>query len=198
MQQPLEFYTQQKAVFEQEMAQLKKKLAISSWLRFSTFLSLVLGIYLFFGNLPIILSLLGIGIGLFVFLIFKHSDLQYQFEIKKALIEINSTEIKVLNRDYLHLDEGSEFIDPKHLYSYDIDLFGRRSFFQYSNRTVTFEGKNELFKAFTSNDISNIEAKQKSIEELSERPIWRQHFSAIASLVKVEHPAKEIVDWIHN
>lgn len=198
MKQPLEFYTQQKATFELEMAQLKKKLTISSWLRFTTFLSLVLGIYLFFGNLPVILGLLGIAIFIFVYLIFKHSDLQYQFDLKKVLVEINTTEISVLNRNYFHLEDGREFINSKHPYSFDIDLFGHGSFFQYSNRTVTLEGKNKLFKALTSNAIVSIEEKQEAIKELSEKPSWRHHFSAVASLVKVQHSAKEIVTWIHN
>ena len=198
MKQPLEFYTQQKATFELEMAQLKKKLTISSWLRFTTFLSLVLGIYLFFGNLPVILGLLGIAIFIFVYLIFKHSDLQYQFDLKKVLVEINTTEISVLNRNYFHLEDGREFINSKHPYSFDIDLFGHGSFFQYSNRTVTLEGKNKLFEALTSNAIVSIEEKQEAIKELSEKPSWRHHFSAVASLVKVQHSAKEIVTWIHN
>ena len=50
----------------------------------------------------------------------------------------------------------------------------------------------------TSNTISAINEKQSGIKELSDKPLWRHHFSAIASLVKVEHPAKEIIHWIHN
>ena len=118
--------------------------------------------------------------------------------LNKTLISINQTELNVLKRDYLNLDDGSEFLNPKHFYSYDIDLFGKGSFFQYCNRTVTVEGKNELFSELTSNTISAINEKQSGIKELSDKPLWRQHFSAIASLVKVEHPAKEIINWIHN
>lgn len=198
MQQPQEFYTSQKSFFEQESIKFKKKLSISSLLRLITFLGIILGVYLFFGNAPAMLSVVGIGLGLFVYLVFKHSDLQYKTDLNKALISINKTELKVLNRDYLDLDDGKEFINSKHPYSYDIDLFGRGSFFQYCNRTVSVEGKYELFSELTSNNISAIETKQAGIKELSEKPIWRQRFSALASLVKVEHPAKEIVDWIHN
>ncbi|SNR55879.1 MutS-related protein [Lutibacter flavus] len=198
MQQPLEFYTNQKLIFELELSKLKKKLSVSSVLRLLTFSAIILGVYLFFGNLPAIFSIIGVGVILFLYLLFRHSNLQYKYNLNKALIEINNIEIKVLNRDYLHLDDGSEFINPKHPFSYDIDLFGKGSFFQYCNRTVTFEGKNELFSELTSNTILSIENKQKGIKELSEKPKWRQHFSAIASLVKVEHSAKEIVNWIHN
>lgn len=198
MQQPLEFYTQQKETFDSESSRLKKKLSISSVARLLTFLGIILGVYLFFGNVQLMLLIIGVGLVLFVYLLYKHTDLQYNYDLNKALISINEVELKALNRDYLDLDDGAEFINPKHPYSYDIDLFGRGSFFQYCNRTVTFEGKNELFKELTSNSIKNIEEKQQGIDELSKEPAWRQHFSAIASLVKVQHSAKEIVKWIHN
>lgn len=198
MQQPQEFYNNQKAIFEQKSTQLKKKLTISSLVRFITFLAIILGIYLFFGNISAMLLVVGIGIIVFIYLVLKHGDLQYNFDLNKTLIAINKTELNVLKRDYLNLDDGSEFLNPKHFYSYDIDLFGKGSFFQYCNRTVTIEGKNELFSELTSNTISDIHKKQAGIKELTEKPIWRQHFLAIASLVKVEHPAKEIINWIHN
>jgi len=142
--------------------------------------------------------ILGIGISVFLYLLLRHSDLQHQSDLNKALVEINKTEINVLNRDYFSLDDGKEFKNPKHSYSYDIDLFGRGSFFQYCNRTATVEGKNELYKDLTENNIFSIEEKQQCIKELSDNPKWRQHFSALASLVKVQHSAKEIVGWIHN
>jgi ABC-type lipoprotein export system ATPase subunit len=198
MQHPKEFYTDQKSIFKLKAISLKKKLAILSTARLITFLAIIFGVYLFFGNTTAMLQVVGFGIVLFVYLVFKHDDLQYKFDLNKALISINETEIKVLNRDYLSLDEGSEFINPKHPYSYDIDLFGRGSFFQYCNRTITVEGKNELVEEFTSNNISDIETKQDGIKDLSKKPKWRQQFSAIASLVKVEHPAEEIVNWINN
>lgn len=198
MQHPKEFYTTEKASFKLEASKLKKKLTLSSTLRLFTFLGIIFGVYLFFGNIPAMLLTVGIGLILFIYLVLKHNNLQYKYDLNKALININETELKVLKRDYLSLDEGGEFINPKHPYSYDIDLFGRGSFFQYCNRTVTVEGKNELFSELTSNNISAIETKQAGIKELSEKPTWRQHFSAIASLVKIEHPAEEIVNWIHN
>ena len=198
MQNPQEFYTNQKTLFEQEASKLKKKLSISSLVRLLTFLGIIFGVYFFFGEATEMLIVVAIGIILFVYLVFKHTNLKYKADLNKALIVINETELKVLNRDYLELEDGSEFINPKHPYSYDIDLFGRASFFQYCNRTVTVEGKNELFSKFTSNNILKIEEKQTGIKELSEKPQWRQHFSALASLVKAEHPAKEIIHWIHN
>ncbi len=198
MQKPLQFYTAEKDRFEQELTLIKKKLATSSLLRLGVFLATAFGIYFFFGNTNIVLPIVIIGIILFLYLVSKHTDMQYKRGLVKSLININETEINVLNRDYFSLDEGKEFIDPTHFYSYDIDLFGRGSFFQYINRTVTHEGKNELAKNLTANETSAIENKQEAIKELAQLPKWRQQFSAIASLVKVQHSAKVIVGWIHN
>ncbi len=198
MQNPLEFYKSEKQYFEQELSSLKKKLATSSTLRLLVFLIISFGIYFFFGDARSMLLIALIGIPLFLYLISKHSDLQQKKDLVKKLIAINKTEITVLNGDYFSLEDGKEFADPTHFYSYDIDLFGRGSFFQYSNRTVTQEGKKELFNILTQNEVSDIKTKQEGIKELAQIPKWRQRFSAIASLVKVQHSAKNIIDWIHH
>ena len=198
MQNPKEFYSTQKLFFEQELKVCKKKLAISSTLRLIVFLSIIISAYFFFETIKIMIPIVAFGIFLFFYLLFRHLKLQDKSKLNKALIDINKTELKVLNRDYLSLNSGDEFIDSTHAFSYDIDLFGKGSFFQYCNRTVTNEGKKELVEVLTNNDILNITDKQKTIKELSQKPKWRQHFSALASLVRVEYPTKEIVDWIHN
>ncbi len=198
MQHPLEFYTAEKERFEQEYKSFKKQLALSSSLRLFVFLSAATGIYFFFGQVEILVSIIVIWAVLFFFLLTRHSKLQYKSDLNKALIDLNKTEINVLNQDYFSLNPGNEFIDPAHPYSYDIDLFGKGSFFQYCNRTVTPEGKLEFVEKLRNSDISNILERQNGIKELSQKPKWRQQFSALASLVKVEHPAKEIADWIHN
>ena len=195
---PLQFYKSEKELFQQQLSSIKKKLAVFSTLRLFVFLGTGFGIYFIFGNTQLTILVAIIGISAFLYLVSKYSDLQENRDLCKKLIDINETEIKVLNNDYLALDEGKEFIDPSHFYSYDIDLFGRGSFFQYCNRTVTNEGKKELANILTNNDISAIERKQEGNRELSKSPKWRQRFSAIASLVKLQHSAKEIVSWIHN
>jgi len=198
MQHPLEFYTSEKERFEQELSEIKKRLTTSSLVRLTVFLAIVFGMYFFFGNTQIMTVIGILGFALFLYLVSRHTNLQYKKDVSKTLLNINLNEISVLQGDYHSLDEGTQFIDPNHFYSYDIDLFGRGSLFQYINRTATEEGKIELANRLTANTITDIEANQEAIHELAEKPKWRQHFSAIASLVKVQHPAKNIVDWIHN
>lgn len=198
MQEPITFYQSQKSKFEAELKIQKRKLNQSSILRLFVFLSIAFAIYLFFGqwNYVIISSVLGMA--LFIFLLFRHADLVYERNKLKALIQCNQLEIDVINGDLSKLPTGEEFLNTEHEFSYDIDLFGNASFFQYLNRATTREGKTELANLLASNHISDITARQEAIQELTKKADWRQHFSAIALLIKVETSSKSITDWLHG
>ncbi len=198
MQHPKEFYSTEKQKFANQLAVLRKQLTTSSTLRLLVFLITVFAIYFFFGNYIIMGLVAFSGISIFMYLLLRHNNLQYKKDLTSELVKINQIEIEALTGNYLSLDEGKEFVDPTHFYSYDIDLFGRGSFFQYINRTAIAEGKVLLAKTLTENNIADIELKQEAIKDLATKANWRQQFSAIASLVKVEHSTQSILKWIKN
>ncbi|SDS44483.1 MutS domain V [Polaribacter sp. KT25b] len=198
MKKPLDFYVQQKAELESKAAALKKKLINLGIFRFAVFLGVAFLIYLTLGKYPDVFIVAFLGISLFTFLVLQFIKLKRKKEILDAKIKINKIEIKVLSRDFHHLETGKEFINPLHYYSNDIDLFGTGSFFQYLNRTATNDGKNLLANTFTENKTIAILEKQNVLKELSKKVIWRQHFSALASLVSVKNTSKSIVSWISN
>jgi hypothetical protein len=193
-----DFYKLQIEIHSEELQKIKRKLAVSSTIRLIVFLLACFGVYFFFGNAKIVIAVIVLAIAAFVYLVSKHSGLQYERDLKKALIAQNETELEVLNRAFHHLASGEKYKNPLHFYSQDIDLFGRGSFFQYLNRTSLESGSDFLAKLFTENKIGSIQTKQKAIAELSEMPKWRQQFSAIASLVKTEVAATEVIDWLKN
>ncbi len=198
MTNPIQFYNQEKSTLETALATLKKTLYTISAFRLLVFFTTVIGIYYFFGN-GLTVSVVGvIGFTIFALLLVKNAKLQIEKEILLSKIKINATEISVLNGVYKNLKSGNEFVDPHHSYSNDIDLFGIGSFFQYSNRTATEEGAQAYATLLTENKIDQIEEKQKSIQELAKKVTWRQHFSAIASLVKVQFSSKSILNYIKN
>jgi ABC-type multidrug transport system fused ATPase/permease subunit len=198
MKNPFAFYAQQKIALEEEAAILKTKSIYLSMLRFALFLGTCLLIYNFFSSYLAVFISAFLGALVFGFLVVKHVNLKRKRSIVAEKIKINSTEIKVLNRDFLDLETGAAFINPPHFYSNDIDLFGKGSFFQYLNRTATNDGKVMLANVLTENKTSDIVIKQRALKELSKKVIWRQHFSALASLVSVKDSSKAIVDWISN
>ncbi|GHC47218.1 MutS-related protein [Ulvibacter litoralis] len=196
MSKPLQFYTQQKEFFETELAEINSKLMRSSIIRLVLVCAVLFGVYYFFSNTQVVIPIIVVGIIIFIFLVSKHSDLALKRDKLKTLLAINQTEIDVLNGDISALGSGLEFQDQLHAFSYDIDLFGKGSFFQNVNRTTIASGKRLLAWMLTSNEIEGIPQKQEAIQELSEKPKWRQNFSATASLVQVETSASQIIQWL--
>ncbi|GGG94304.1 DNA mismatch repair protein MutS [Polaribacter pacificus] len=195
---PTHFYTQEKLALETALASLKKTLSLISVFRLAIFIASSIGIYFFIGN-GLIATVIGfVGFVIFAILLVKNSKLQSTKEMLLAKIKINTIELAALEGNFKDLKDGSEFIDPHHFYSNDIDLFGKGSFFQYSNRTATQEGAKAYATILTANTINDITEKQKAIIELAGEAKWRQHFSAIASLVDVKLSAKSILNSIKN
>jgi hypothetical protein len=198
MKKTIDFYTHTKAEFEKEAAVLKSKSIKLSVFRFAVFLTTCFLVYYTFGNYPVVFIIAFLGTLLFVFVVSKHASLQLKRNIIDEKIIINKTEIRVLNRDFQHLETGAEFVDAAHYYSNDIDLFGKGSFFQYLNRTNTNDGRAALSNALTENKITDILEKQHALKELSEKVVWRQHFAALASLISIKNNSKSVVNWIAN
>lgn len=198
MTDSIQFYETEKAKHETNLAALKKKLNISSSIRLILFIAILVGIYFFWSNIQITIGIVVLGIIAFLILVSRHSNLQYQRDFTKELLEINDKEIRIKNGDYLELNAGEIYENPKHYYSYDIDLFGKGSLFQFMNRTVTQEGEAAFAKQLSLNHIEAINKKQAGIQELAEMPNWRHEFSAIGSLVKIQHSAQMIMAWIKD
>ena len=196
MTNPLEFYTNTRADLEKEATVLKIKSTRLSTFRFVVFLGISFLIYSFLGVYPLVFIIAFFGASFFAFLISKQNTLKRKRSIVAEKIKINTTEIRVLNRDFHHLETGETFINPAHFYSNDIDLFGKGSFFQYLNRTKTNDGKVFLANTLTENKTTSILEKQKALKELSYKVIWRQHFTTLASLISVKNTSNAIVNWI--
>jgi len=119
----------------------------------------------------------------FLVLIKKYIQTERQLFFYQQLVKINQDEIKALNRDLSPFDPGSEFTNAHHDYSYDLDLFGVGSMFQFLNRTITFRGKQKLAAMLNQSQrtVSEIIERQHAIQELAEDLDWRQNFMARGS-----------------
>ena len=196
MMNPIQFYTQEKGKLENELTSLKKRLFNISTFRLVVFFATIGGIYFSINNGLTVAIIAVVGFSIFGFLLVINSKFQIEKEVLVSKIKINATEIAVFDGDFKNLKAGKEFVDPHHFYSNDIDLFGIGSFFQYSNRTATEEGALAYATILTENTIDQIEEKQKAIVELAKKATWRQHFSAIAGLVKVQFSSASILNYI--
>ncbi len=184
MTAPSQTYKERLRKFEAQLKIEKKRLLISSMLRLIVFLVACGAVYFLWGNIQWIVFTLLLFFVFFFFLVNRHVNIQGNKNRLVALIHINQTEIDVLHRHFSNLPEGSEFMNDRHPYSQDIDLFGKGSFFQYLNRTALPQGKHKLAAFLTNNNIQNIPKRQEAIRELKDYIDFRQSFSAAAKLTQ--------------
>ena len=198
MENPNTFYKERLESNQTESKRIFKQLSLYSLLRLSIFILTAIGIYFNYQNWQIAAGIGVVGTAAFLFLLSRYTDLKAKRNLHKRLIAINEDELKIAAGDFHDKPDGSEFQNPKHYFSLDIDLFGKGSFFQFINRTTIKEGTQKLTKNLLSNTITNIEERQQAIQELATIPEWRQNYSAVAQGVEIEHSAASIITWLKN
>lgn len=169
-------------------------------------LTLGLAIGLLFILYPIepFLGWFGLIGGLFAFGKVIQRDIKVNKQIKRleVLLLINTQELELnsLGGDRDGFDGGDEFIDKKHRYIHDLDIFGDSSIFKLVNRTTSRPGK-ELLAIWLSDKANNetIKARQEAIKELGEKVDWRHEFRTAGMLHKNTGLSHEtILEWLEE
>jgi len=131
------------------------------------------------GMIQFVFLVLPIAIACFSYVVQLHQKIEFQKKQNGFLKEINQGEQLRSDCELKDFDTGKEFINPKHPYTADLDIFGHHSIFQLVNRTTTESGK-ALLSEWLSQAASNeeIEQRQLAIKELSTQLDWRQELQA--------------------
>ena len=180
MTSALEIYQQQIGKYNTELRKLEKRSSLLGWLRLLSMILflLCLGLIVTKGVLAAIpLAILFITI--FFFLLAKHLTVNDKTENLKRLLDINHTEVSVLNHHFTDLPDGGIFKPEHHDYADDLDIFGRASLFQYINRCTSEQG-NKLFAYWLLHPASTeaIQERQEAVKELSRQVEWRQQLQS--------------------
>ena len=129
----------------QELNKVQQKIYRIGSLRLLLFVAGVVGIIYFWSESWGILACIALITLLpFLFLMKYHNRLFHRKDYLEKKMEINEQELAALDYDTSSFDDGEAYIDPTHLYTYDLDVFGPHSLFQYINRTCTQPGKHRL------------------------------------------------------
>jgi hypothetical protein len=165
----------------QRLSEAKKSIHKLVFLRLLAFTGVILSLIFLFKVSPLLAwgSAILFGI-LFFYGIKAFINKEKEKNFYTRLIRISQDERLALDEIYEQFDGGTEFTDPGHPYSFDLDLFGDESLFQYINRTTTPAGKRKL-AAYLQHpvlDAEAIELRQKALLELAENTRWRQYFAA--------------------
>jgi len=187
-----------------KISKLKNKLLLLAWLRFIFFAFIIVLIF-FFPKMPTVIFVLTESVlaVIFIVLIRKSRDFAQKLNFQMQLLSVYEERIAALNENYEAFDEGNEFSNPEHDYSYDIDLFGKASVFQMLNRTVTPGGKIRLAEKLMNinTDSQSICRMQEAVEELSRLEKFHTQFAAEArssKLFKSQKSARTDDDYLNE
>lgn len=181
---PENHYTERLSLTAGQLQQVKKQIFRISMLRLALFIAGIAGLYFFFNQT----TLLIICICLTFLPLFILVKIHNRFFIRKEWLEtqahIIQEELQALSGDYSSFEDGKEYVNPEHPYSFDLDIFGRRSLFQSINRTCTFFGKVRLAEWLQNHlhEKTSIEKRQEMVREISEHTLFREQFR-VAGLV---------------
>lgn len=176
---PNDWYTSRIAETAKELTNIKKRILHISLLRIVFFLAGITAVIaLFHAGTGVLIGAVCCTFLPFLALIKLHNRFFARKEWLETQEQINRNELKGLEGDFSGFDEGKEFVNPEHPYSFDLDLFGRNSLFQAINRTCTHIGKQTLARwmqeHLTQKEL--IELRQQGVRDMSERNEFREEF----------------------
>lgn len=142
---------------------------------------------------------------IFVVLFLYHLKLFLKYSEKKNffsnLAHINQNEADALSGNLSAFNPGSSYTDMKHDFSFDVDLFGSSSLFQYLNRTVTGYGRDILATWFADPYSLSLDLtrRQEAVKEVAIKNKWRQEFMASGMKTPLEKDSiSGLLAWINE
>lgn len=185
----VEYYSKRKTELSTEIGLLKRKnrlFVVSELLSFIGAIAAVAA-YTVYG--VFILPMLGVL--LFVaYIVIRQADGRNGRRIENLtdLKGVYEKELSYHAGDYTCFADGSEYADPKHSFTYDMDIFGRQSLFQRINRTVSSGGSDKLAECLSnlSGDKKFIDCRREVVDKLAGMEMERAAFMAQGQRQKIE------------
>ncbi|MEY3237302.1 MAG: hypothetical protein RI883_1403 [Bacteroidota bacterium] len=183
------YYEQRIQSNQLEYNKAKRRYQLIGTLRLIAFVCGFLSGYFFWGNVGVIIPIIFFLV-LFLFLVHLSVNAKYVRDKFKLLIEFNQNELHVLEGNWSMFDDGSEYKNPQHPFAFDMDIFGKKSFFQLINRTVSKKGS-DLLASQLMDGSEFVELTNEAILDLSKQPDWCQEFLVEGMVFKSENLEKE-------
>ena len=137
---------------------------------------------------------------LFGLLIRLYTRTEFRKDFNLLMANLNTRELNSITGDQSGFDDGREYIDRDHPNSYDLDLFGKASVFQFLNRTCSLPGAGLLAQWLKHPaETPEIRLRQQAVLELKPDIDWRQLFLATGSNTRqsLNNPG-ELLLWMEH
>lgn len=191
-------YQQRAAAAQEEVSKYEKLTNSYSIQRLIAF-----GLLIFFVCLSVVVDYIGVFIFGLVVVLFWFAWLVSQQNIcdglKKYytdLKKVNENEIgNILKHTSIYYN-GSDFINEKHFYTADLDIFGPGSLFQLISRSATSPGIYKLAGWLNApTDKQTILKKQEAVQELATKPDWKLNFQT-RLFFSIKQPSNQIKNLV--
>ena len=187
---------------ESVIIDFSKKLTTIVRLRLVVFLAVAIAaFFLWKVNMVFAIILINIAVLFFLFLGKRQSKLETKKIFYSNLKEVYLHEVKLLNRDFVGIDEGNRYQEEYHNYSHDLDMFGVNSIYQILNRCCTFSGKEKLSNLLNHpfSDKDKIINNQLATKELFSKQNWCHDFLAYGKGVSDNSESISSVEkWLNS
>jgi hypothetical protein len=197
----IELYRTRVDNFRQKAEKLEKRENQLSVARLIAFVSGILLFFVLFSHSAALATLaLLLCLSVFVWLVKKYSTVEKDKTHYRHLETINRKELECLEGSFSGFPDGSEYISREHPYSYDLDLFGPSSVFQYLNRTTSKPAADMLARwLMAPATIEDIILRQQAVTELSSRIEWRQKLITLGYINKnAGSDPGAILSWVQG
>ena len=200
----IDFYKERIEKKEKEFREYKNRYNFISFLRLLDVALIIFFLaYWYFGSNFKIVSAVGsvIGVVIFIFLAKWHEGIDELLAEINNSIQLNTDDIKRNNGEWKEFkDTGKEYLDIKHKFAGDLDVFGDKSFFQWINATKTPYGREILKNKLLLNEYiskNEIYKTQEALKELGKKVELRERFlSALISNKKRTEKSKHyLIEW---
>jgi hypothetical protein len=198
---PEKFYSDKLKKYRELEKKLKKRINTLSLFRF---ISMILLVYFFIKGInthPLFFIASFVSLLFFILFVRLYKNRSDEKKKTRFLIDINEKEIRALNGDFKDFQKGSEFLNPEHEFTYDLDIFGEKSLFQYVCRCCTLNGEKVLASRFlTSPEKEEIIERNSSIhKELSGKPDFMQDYLTTGMMVvEKDIESSQIISWLNK
>ena len=199
-----DIYHQRFVLFDEQVNRLTAAAERISRLRLTTVLvvaAVVIICWLLHTMTGLVVALIVGGVVL-VILVSAHHRIRSKLDRARRLATINDmAKARLDGRWREFIDSGTEFVDDKHPYAVDLDIFGRGSLFQWLNATGTYVGRHKLADVLSSRTFRSADAvaRKERITALAPLLNWRQHFQADALETGIyQKTPQPIIDWAKN
>lgn len=190
------YYQGRISLNQENYLKAKKRYQLIGTLRLVAFVCCILSGYIFWGKSSVFFSI-AIFLVLFLYLVHRSVNAKYLRDKFKLLITINQNELEVLNGNWTRFKDGSEYKNAQHPFAFDMDIFGKKSFFQLINRTVSKKGS-DLLASQLMDGSEFVDLTNDAILDLFSQPDWCQEFLVEGMVFKSENLEKEFQNIKEN